>query len=227
MRIYKAFLLNECIILKRTLIWMPLFFLISLGFVIAPYINRYNISGVRYTEDIAGIIAFIGSIFGISMFACISTTQAAAFEKREGMSEFLFSQNICKLSYIFAKLTPPLILAAVGALLPMIIYYGFNLYSINKVGFIPMFVCVFTIVIVWTLISIICARFLNRDGDITLTSMGLTALIAIGLGLLTKPWEYPLWVCVIGAFLVIFIIFAVVYLLLCKEETEIKFEGYE
>lgn len=224
MRIYKAFLLNEFIILKRDLIWMPLFLLISIGLVIAPYSNRSNFSGIHYSEELTGVLAFIGCILGVSMFACTSSTEAAAFEKSEGMSGFLLSQNISKLSYILAKLTIPLVMAMVGAIAPMITYYGFSLYSVNKVNFIPMFICIFAVVIAWTLISIISAQIFNNQSDIGLTSFVLIILIAIGLGLLTKPWKYSLWVCTIGAFLVVVILFTTVYLLLCKEETEIKFE---
>ena len=143
------------------------------------------------------------------------------------MRGFLLSQNINKLSYIFAKLTIPLILTVVGAIAPMITYYGFNFYSINKVNSISMFICIFTIVIAWTLISIISAQFLNSESDIGLITFFLIIFIAVGLVLMTRPWEYSVWLCLTVALLVLAMLFIVAYLLLCKEETEIEFKGYE
>ena len=129
MRTYKAFLQNEILILKYNWFYIPLFFLLSIGFVIAPYFNKFNFSGIHYTQDMAGIIAFAGMILGVELFSGIFTLCSTSFEKTNNLNFFLFSRNINKVQYLLAKLTLPIVLSIAGIIIPGIIYYCMNIYS--------------------------------------------------------------------------------------------------
>lgn len=183
MRVYKALLLNELIILKRFAFWLPIFELIAVGFVFAPYVNRYDPSGIRYPESIAPVIAFCGCMIGVAMFACVNVTQSTAFEKTEGMDYFLFAQGINKLIYIFAKATVPIILSFIGEIIPISAFYLSGLYaSDSRLGIVPLMLSILAVCLIWTLISILCSFHIKEEANMGMVSVGLTAAVLVGLG---------------------------------------------
>lgn len=224
MRVYKALLLNELIILKRFAFWLPIFELIAVGFVFAPYVNRYDPSGIRYPESIAPVIAFCGCMIGVAMFACVNASQSAAFEKTEGMNYFLFSQNINKLIYILAKATVPVILSFIGEILPVSVFYLSGLYAPDsRLGVGLLMLSILGVCLIWTLISILCSIYIKEVANMGMTSFGLTAAVLVGLGAVILNCTNII-IPIMMLLSTVLILFLLAYYALKRKEEVISFE---
>ena len=224
MRVYKALLLNELIILKRNIFWLPIFELIAVGFVIAPYMNRYDPMGIRYPESIAPVIAFCGCMIGVAMFACVNASQSAAFEKTEGMNYFLFSQNINKLIYILAKATVPVILSFIGEILPVSVFYLSGLYAPDsRLGVGLLMLSILGVCLIWTLISILCSIYIKEVANMGMTSFGLTAAVLVGLGAVILNCTNII-IPIMMLLSTVLILFLLAYYALKRKEEVISFE---
>lgn len=224
MRVYKALLLNELIILKRFAFWLPIFELIAVGFVFAPYVNRYDPSGIRYPESIAPVIAFCGCMIGVAMFACVNVTQSTAFEKTEGMDYFLFAQGINKLIYIFAKATVPIILSFIGEIIPISAFYLSGLYaSDSRLGIVPLMLSILAVCLIWTLISILCSIYIKEVANMGMTSFGLTAAVLVGLGAVILNCTNII-IPIMMLLSMVLLLFLLAYYALKKKEEVISFE---
>lgn len=224
MRVYKALLLNELIILKRFAFWLPIFELIAVGFVFAPYVNRYDPSGIRYPESIAPVIAFCGCMIGVAMFACVNASQSAAFEKTEGMNYFLFSQNINKLIYILAKATVPVILSFIGEILPVSVFYLSGLYAPDsRLGVGLLMLSILGVCLIWTLISILCSIYIKEVANMGMTSFGLTAAVLVGLGAVILNCTNII-IPIMMLLSMVLLLFLLAYYALKKKEEVISFE---
>lgn len=224
MRVYKALLLNELIILKRNIFWLPIFELLAVGFVIAPYMNRHNLSGIRYPESIASAIAFCGCMMGVAMFACVNVTQSTAFEKTEGMDYFLFAQGINKFIYIFAKATVPIILSFIGEILPVSAFYLFGLYAPDsrlEVGLLVL--SILAVCSIWTFISMLCSIYIKDMGSISMISFGLTAAVLVGLGAVILNCTNII-IPIMMLLSTVLILFLLAYYALKRKEEVISFE---
>lgn len=224
MRVYKALLLNELIILKRFAFWLPIFELIAVGFVFAPYVNRYDPSGIRYPESIVPVIAFCGCMIGVAMFACVNASQSAAFEKTEGMNYFLFSQNINKLIYILAKATVPVILSFIGEILPVSVFYLSGLYAPDsRLGVGLLMLSILGVCLIWTLISILCSIYIKEVANMGMTSFGLTAAVLVGLGAVILNCTNII-IPIMMLLSTVLILFLLAYYALKRKEEVISFE---
>lgn len=224
MRVYKALLLNELIILKRNIFWLPIFELLAVGFVIAPYMNRYNLSGIRYPESIASTIAFCGCMMGVAMFACVNVTQSTAFEKTEGMDYFLFAQGINKFIYILAKATVPIILSFIGEIIPISAFYLLGIYtSGSRLGIVPLMLSILAVCLIWTLISILCSIYIKEVANMGMTSFGLTAAVLVGLGAVILNCTNII-IPIMMLLSMVLLLFLLAYYALKKKEEVISFE---
>ena len=224
MRVYKALLLNELIILKRNIFWLPIFELIAVGFVIAPYMNRYDPMGIRYPESIASTIAFCGCMMGVAMFACVNVTQSTAFEKTEGMDYSLFAQGINKFIYIFAKATVPIVLSFIGEIIPISAFYLLGIYaSDSRLEIVPLMLSILAVCLIWTFISILCSNFFKDMGNISMASFGFTAIVLIGLGTVILNCANII-IPIMLLLSMVLLLFLLAYYALKKKEEVISFE---
>lgn len=195
MRTFKAFLNNELIILRKTAKYIPLFLIIAVGAVLVPYLNQFNFSGIRFSQEIAGNIAFATLIFGVAMFSSIFVLSSTTFEKTDGMHFFLFSCGINKCIYLIAKLVFPIVLSILGSVLPLFLYYGMGFYSLISVPIWAAFLYVITTSSIWSLLSILCSQFLKKTEDISLTSFLLTVMVISLFAYLLQPWNHLMLCC--------------------------------
>lgn len=224
MRIYKALLQNELIILRRNIFWFPIFELIAVGFVFAPYVNRYDPFGIRYPESIAPVIAFCGCMMGVAMFACVNVTQSTAFEKTEGMDHFLFAQGINKFIYIIAKATVPVILSFIGEIIPISAFCLLGIYaSDSRLGIIPLMLSILAVCLIWTFVSILCSIYAKDMGNISIASFGFTAIALVGFGTAILNCENII-IPIMMLLLIILLLFLLTYYALKKKEEVILFE---
>jgi hypothetical protein len=216
---------NELIIMKSDIKWLPILFLIfSIGLPLAPYLNRFSISGIIYPAETASILALLCCVTGCSFLSGLSSISSVTFECSENMSDFLFSQGINKMSYIFSKLISEAIISLISSACSFSIYYFSGLYDVTF-GNMPLMIFFnFVITVVWTMCIIIISQFTSNKNSILLFSSAILILIAAFFIFIVKPWQYAIWICILFTIFLIAVLFFLAYWLLEKREIVIKFE---
>lgn len=223
MKQYKAFINNELIILKRTIIYLPVFFLITIGAALAPYLNQFNFSGFHFSQELATYIAYIAILFSVGMFSSVFVMTSITFEKTNGIHFFLFSFNIDKKIYLLSKITIPAALSVLGSATPLIIYYCSGFYPVVPVNIVVAIISIFCYNVIWVLDSILCAQIFKRVEDITLMAFFTMTVLIIGCTLLLPPWEHPV-ICCLTILGITVTLFFITYRVLENREVKIQLE---
>lgn len=221
LRVYRIFLMQEWVVFRRLWKWMALLWLLPIAGVLAPWLNRFNFSGIRYGEETAGILAAGCILFGVSLFSGTAAASSSAFERTDGMFPFLFSQNLPKLPWLLARLTMPVLLCCMALPVPLFLYYGAGLYL---EGVLPVGVMIAGTLwssLLWTLLSVLCAQCFHRQEEIALVPMGCTiALLATGLWVLNSTL-LPGWALAGIAAALLFLFFVIDSICLTRREAGI------
>lgn len=215
MRTFKAMFYNQIIMLRCSYRRPLAFFILYLVSLLI-----YLLWGGGSTSTYS-IISFILCIYGASVVGCSSVD--FAFEKREGMGAYIFSQGINKWIFILSKVAVPVILSSIAAIIPISICLYVKMYQVLNVSFILMEAYVVCCALMWSLFVLVIDLLVDNPMLASLLNTVGSLMATVGVLLFTSPYNRPVWIFFSTAAWFIAIMLCLCYVVLLYKEVKIQF----